>query len=225
MSQTLSDLVQRTVTRLSMVPGIGVQIYSEDRISEMIYHKFVIVRAELWWDDYMTYVTLTQDENGDPEENVVREMPLVPVGDEIVINKFTDIQYAWAPSRRSPLKTVPRRENPAGYQQSGTTLYLAASSTKVVAFRRITAGMVMSVRYKIFYPYFQPDDIVPMDDQILILGACYDYLEDDGTNPGQTEKFRNMFNDRLSQLMSAENQGDIPLSPGHSPSSDGWITL
>ena len=45
------------------------------------------------------------------------------------------------------------------------------------------------------------------------LGATYDYLEDDGTNPGQTEKFRNFYNDRLRQLLSQENDEEIPIAP------------
>jgi hypothetical protein len=69
---TLSNLVQRCVTRLSMVNGVAVQVYAEDRLAEMIWHKFVMVRDELWWDEFMDYVTLTQDVNGRPTELVVR---------------------------------------------------------------------------------------------------------------------------------------------------------
>jgi hypothetical protein len=83
----------------------------------------------------------------------------------------------------------------------------------------------MIVRYKKHYAYFNPDDIVPMDEQLLISGAVYDYLEDDGANPGQTEKFRNFFNDRLRQLKAQENDREIPLSPSASPNSSGYQTL
>ena len=226
MSQTLSNLVQRTVTRLSMVPGVAVQIYAEDRIAEMIYHKFVMVRDELWWDDMMDYAVLTQDADGVPEENVVRVMPTVPAGDEIVINAFSDIQYAWSPNRRDPLKSSSRRENPSGYAVPGTTLFTAPHSDKVIRFYRITAGQQMMVRYKRFYSQFNPDDIVPMDEQLMILGAAYDFLEDDASNPGQTEKFMNFFNNRLGQLKAKENQGEIMLSPGFAPEHNGgWQVL
>lgn len=225
MSYTLSDLVQRTVTRLSMVPGIAVQVYAEDRIAEMIWHKFVMVRDELWWDDYMDYTQLTQGVHGLPIENVVRELPPTPVGDEVVINSFTDIQYAWHPNRRDPLKHWPRRANPMGAMRAGTTLWLMPDATKVVRFMPYEPGRVMMVRHKRHYTFFQPDDIVPMDDQLMILGACYDYLEDDGTNAGQTEKFRNLFNDRLRQLKGDENEKEIPLSPVSFPNSNGYQVI
>lgn len=41
---------------------------------------------------------------------------------------------------------------------------------------------------------------VPMDAQLLINGACYDYMEDDGTNPGATQKFQNAFENRYAQF-------------------------
>lgn len=225
MAATLTDIVQRTITRLSMVAGIGVQVYAEDRIAEMIWHKFVMVRDELWWDDYMTYAVLTQDADGRPTENVVRSLPLTPVGDEIVIASYNDIQFAWRPNDRRPLKEMPKRQNPMAMMRSGSTLFRCADTAKVIRFMPYSVGMQMAVRYKISFDRFLPNDVVPMDEQLLILGAAYDYLEDDGTNPGQTEKFRNMFNDRLRQLKGDENEREIPLSPQPYLSANGWQTV
>jgi len=225
MAQTLVDLVQRTVTRLSMVPGVAVQVYAEDRIAEMIQHKFETIRDMLWWDDFMEWQTLTQDVDGRPVENVVREMPAAPVGNEIVINQFQDIQFAWKPDCAIPLKSMPRRTNPSGFFRVGSTVFTAPDQQKVLRFVPYTAGQLMMVRYKMWYGTFNPDDEVPMDDQVLILGACYDYLEDDGTNPGQIEKFFNYYNQRLQQLLSQENDREIPLSPQGYQEAGGWQTV
>ena len=83
----------------------------------------------------------------------------------------------------------------------------------------------MTLRVKRYYPFFDAQDVVPMDDQVLILGAAYDYLEDDGTNAGQTEKFRNLFNDRLRQLKSEENDREIPLAPQPYIDSTGYQVI
>lgn len=222
MAYTLSDLVQRTVTRLSMVTGVAVQVYAEDRIAEMIQHKFETVRDMLWWDDMMEWQTLTQGADGRPTENVVRELPASPVGDEIVINQYKDIQHAWAPNRRDPLKTMPKRNNPMGAMRQGSTLYRVPDVTSVIRFLPFTPGQQMMIRYRKWYGQFEPGDVVPMDDQLLILGAAYDYLEDDGTNPGQTEKFLNFYNDRLRQLLSQENDEEIPLTPQPYMNGQGW---
>lgn len=219
---SLSDLVQRAVTRLSMVPGVAVQVYAEDRLAEMIQHKFDTVRDMLWWDDMMEWQVLTQDSMGRPTENVVRLMPDVPVGDEIVINQFKDVQYAWREGQSNPLRSISRRYNPMAYMRVGRTGYIAPDQTKVIRFMPYEPGRQMLIRYRKWYGPFQPDDVVPMDDQLLVLGACYDYLEDDGTNPGQTEKFRNFYNDRLRQLLSQENDREIELSPSTYPDINGW---
>ena len=39
----LKDLIIRVTERLSQVSGTGVQIYAEDRIGEMIQHKFDVL--------------------------------------------------------------------------------------------------------------------------------------------------------------------------------------
>lgn len=222
---TLVDLVQRTITRLSMVPGTSVQLYSEDRIAEMIQHKFVIVRSELWWDDMMTYATLTQGDDGRPLETVWREINPAMITDDVLINSYNDIQYAWSSRSPLPLKKLPTRSNPAGFMRRGTTMYRAPDAAKVIRFLPITPGQSMTVRYRQYYGTFMPADTVPMDDQLLILGAAYDYLEDDGTNPRQAEKFRNMFNDRLTQLRSEENDREIELTQRHGMLNGDWQTV
>jgi hypothetical protein len=72
-----------------------------------------------------------------------------------------------------------------------------------------TTGKVY-VTYRTKPPDFeQDDDIIYMDTQLLMLGTCWDVLEDDGTNPGASDKFRILFQDALSQF---NRQGfNIPL--------------
>ena len=58
---TLSTLIDRVADRLSMVAGTGVQTYAEDRIAEMIQHKFDVLFDEIWWPQFLTWETLTLD--------------------------------------------------------------------------------------------------------------------------------------------------------------------
>lgn len=221
MSDTMSNLIQDTITRLSMVAGVSVQVYSENRIAMMIQHKFEIVRDMLWWDDMMVWQELTQGADGRPVENVVRALPDVPVGTEIVINQYKDIQYAWDNTHSNPLKSLPKRLNPRAVMREGKTLYRVPDEASVIRFLPFYSGKQMMVRYKKHYGVFGPADIVPMDRELLIAGACYDYLEDDGTNPGQTDKFRNFYNDRLTQLVKQENDEEIAIGPQPWINTDG----
>jgi hypothetical protein len=210
---TLIDLVQRTITRLSMVPGAGTQIYAEDRIAEMIWHKFIVLRSDLFWDDFMDYVQLTCGPVGFPQESVVRVPAIPPSPLDIVINRFSDIQHVWNENDPEPLAQMPRRNNPLAYAKSGAKPRLYVPDvTHVVRFLPYGEGRLMTLRVKRYYPFFLATDEVPMDEQALILGTAYDYLEDDGSNPSQIEKFRAMFDARVLQLKREENQGPIPIS-------------
>jgi hypothetical protein len=225
MQQTLAQIVTRCTVRLSMVSGVGVQIYAEDRLADMVQSIFTQVRDMLWWDDLMTYVTLTQDANGRPVENVLSAMPVVPIGDEIVISKFSDIQYVWSQRRRDPLKDMPRRGNPSGALKQGNTLYKLADAQKVIRVAPFEPGSLITLRYKVPEPTFNADTVIPFDSEVLMLGAVYEYLEDDGTNPGQIEKYRNNYNARLQMLVSEENEKEIPLTPLPFADNDGWIEI
>jgi hypothetical protein len=57
------------------------------------------------------------------------------------------------------------------------------------------------------------NDTIYFDDQALILGATYDYLEDDGTNPNATQKFQSLFESRVNQLKDNFNNDPISLDP------------
>jgi hypothetical protein len=70
---------------------------------------------------------------------------------------------------------------------------------------------------------FEEDsDEIFMDTQLLLLGTCWDVLEDDGTNPGASDKFRVLFQDALSQFN--RTQHTIPLSMAASHSNLHMIT-
>ena len=64
---------------------------------------------------------------------------------------------------------------------------------------------------------FVGSDTIDFDEQALILGATYDYLEDDGTNSNATQKFQNLFESRVNQLVDNLNSAPISL--------DGVTTL
>ena len=55
------------------------------------------------------------------------------------------------------------------------------------------------------------DNEVNFDEQALILGASYDYAEDDGTNPAATDKLQNMFESRVKQLRNLRNETPVAL--------------
>ena len=71
----------------------------------------------------------------------------------------------------------------------------------------------ITLRFRTKPATFTAEDEIVFDDQVLILGATYDYLEDDGTNPNATQKFEALFENRVNQLSDNLNSGPISLDP------------
>lgn len=215
---TFSQIVQRCVTRLGMVGGTSVQVYAEDILGEMVQARFDEMFQSTWWDDYMVTETDVLIAGGLPTDD-----PSVDWG----LKKFTDIKHVYHKTRPSPLPRTPGRLNPIPYmEQDSSPAWIEPSSATI--FRILPYGTVgdsIAVVFRQKPDNFLPDDTVLMDDQALIYGACYDYLEDDGTNPGATEKMRNFYNERLEQLNANRNEQDISLIPtdGHVP--DEWQVI
>ena len=65
--------------------------------------------------------------------------------------------------------------------------------------------------------------IVNMDSEMLILGSCYDFLVDDGTNAAAADKFKKLFDARFKQLANLQHQQAISKSDmANSAIPDSW---
>ena len=66
------------------------------------------------------------------------------------------------------------------------------------------------------------DDVIDMDDQLIILGTCYDMLEDDSTNPGASDKFKAMFDARVKQYQRGQYNMPMQTSPSQTLPLNRW---
>ena len=204
MASTLAQLVTRTEQRLSMVAGTSVQLYSEDRIAEMIQHKFDVLFIEAWWPQFMTWYTWTLDgTNGQVTVDVTN-----------IIKDYQDIRRIFPSGSNTPLTELGSTVNPL--QLSGTTPMhfesdIATDKRFHIWPKTATGNIIVHVRTK--PATFISSDEINFDEQALILGAAYDYAEDDGTNPGGTEKLQNLFEARVQQSQSQLNDAPLSLNP------------
>jgi len=207
---TLSQLVARTADRLSMVAGTGVQVYAEDRIAEMIQHKFDVLFIEAPWPQFLTWVTWTLDETlGVVTANLTDE-----------IKDFEDLIVLFPNNSNTALtKLAHLTTNP--FTLAGTTPIhfqaLGPNDTNKTAkvfhvWPKTSTGNIIGL-YRTKPDTFTATDTIDFDDQALILGATFDYLEDDGTNPNATQKFQLLFEARVKQLKNQLNSAPISLDP------------
>lgn len=207
---TLTELVTRTADRLSMVAGTGVQVYAEDRIAEMIQHKFDVLFDEAFWPQFLTWDILTLDGT----------LGIVTKDLTNFIKRYEDIRVIFPQNSTTPLtKMSALTTNP--FELSGTVPihYESLGPASIYKTNRVfqiwpkTATDTIIVQYRTKPDTFIGTDEINFDDQALILGATFDYLEDDGTNPNASQKFQLLFEARVKQLKNTFNSAPISLDP------------
>jgi hypothetical protein len=209
---TFSQLIARTADRLSQASGTGVQVYAEDRIGEMIQHKFDILFDRQFWPQFCTWQQVTLDGT----------LGVATVDFTDIIKRFVDIQVIY-PENSNTMLTKLSQSTLNPFNLSGTSpVHFEAlgptatnKTTKVFNIWPKTATGDIILRYRTKPDTFTLQDTVDFDDQALILGATYDYLEDDGTNPNATQKFQGLFESRVEQLEADYNNGPISLDPAN----------
>lgn len=204
MAKLFSALISDTLLAIGQVNGIGAQIYSEDTIANALQRTFNLVFSELWWPDYMTWYTRTLDGTVG-----------IPTADITTVDSFNDIRAVFQGTSNRPLDQTPRNINPN--LMTGTTpVYVEAyrdTDDKVFRVWPATSTGTVYIHARDKPTDFTLNDSVLMDEDLLVAGAAYDQLEDDGANPGATEKFQSVFRDRLLQLKQMYSRMPIRLDP------------
>ena len=207
---TLQQLIDRAADRLSMFPGTGVQVYAEDTLGEMIQHKFDVLFEEAYWPQFFSWAQWTLDGT----------LGIVTTDLTDLIKRFGDIRVVFPENSSTPL-TVMSALTTNPFELSGTTPIHYESlgpaddnkTSRVFQIWPKTATGNVIVGYRTKPDMFAVIDEVDFDDQALILGACFDYAEDDGTNPNATQKFQLLFEARVKQLKKTLNNTPISLDP------------
>jgi len=197
---TFGDIVTKVLQRLSLVEGLDAQIYAEPRIQLAVQHKFDMIFREYWHPEYTTY----------QEEYVLDGASGIITGDLTdKIKDWRDIHSVMWEGSHKPLALAPRNVRDVDITYPSLRP-LATNQAKWFKILPATTTGKVWITYRTKPADFEQDgDEIHMDTQLLILGTCWDVLEDDGTNPGASDKFRVLFQDALSQFNRQAH--NIPL--------------
>jgi len=197
---TFGQIVTKVLQRLALVEGLDAQIYAEPRIQLAVQHKFDLLFREYWLPDYMVYQeTYTLDG--------VNGLITGDLTDKL--NDWRDLHSVmWEGSSR-PLPIAPMNTRDRDIQYPSIRPFVTNKAKMFKVLPVLSVGEVY-VTYRIKPPDFEEDsDEIHLDTQLLLLGTCWDVLEDDGTNPGASDKFRILFQDALAQFNRQTH--NIPL--------------
>ncbi len=214
---TFERLIQRVILRIGQVPGTGVQNYAEDSIAEMLQTAFDTLFDEWWIPDYCEWTT---DLALDGSTGVVT------ADLSTTIKKYTDIYGVWSGRSDKPMPKLTAQTNPtlisSGSRGRGITPINNTAKVFQVWPRDSTEVVHIFARQRPDSFLDSPTQEVKVDDQLMILRACYDYLEDDGNNPGAADKFLAMFEARYDQINHLLNKGPIILGYTSTTVPESW---
>ena len=199
---TLTEIAQKVTRRLSLYPGTGVQLYAEDRIKDMIQSTFEFIFDDYFWPQFCSWNQWTL--NGTTGE--------VTADISAILKRWEDLSAVMRDGSNKKLPRVPDGMNP--FTITGETpRFIEPYNANGRIFRVWPLECVTDiVAYVRTIPdEYVDDDVIDFDSEALILGATYHILEDDGTVPGGIEKYRSLFERRVSQLKVNVDQMPIPL--------------
>ena len=214
MAATFGEIVTKVLQRLSLVEGLDAQIYAEPRIQLAVQHKFDTLFREYWWPEYTVFQ--------DPYE--LDGVTSWITGDLTgKLKDWRDLHSVMHESSNSPLPIIPMNVKYVDVQSPSIMWYLGDPSKMFVVHPKTTSGKVW-LTYRTKPKDFEEDhEEIRLDSQLMILGTCWDVLEDDGTNPGASDKFRGLYQDSIAQVTRMFHT--IPhntLMPNRSISTRWW---
>ena len=210
---TLNQIVQDAIALLSQANGTGTQRYSQPRLELIVNNLFDQLYARQWWPDLMDFFDLPLD-----------GMNGLPVGDMSAIKRYADIKTVFYDGGDVPLPQLPSTMNPNNVAD-GMGLYVSPQSAvadKVFRVWSKTATGRVQFWARLHPGRYTANQIVKFDGTALALGAAWAYAEDDGTNPGATQKFQNMFDNRINVLENELKDKPLITRPGYNTIPQQW---
>jgi hypothetical protein len=201
---TIEQLVTRIETRLAMVAGLDVQIHAEDRLIEMLRHKYNTLFDEFWDNDTTEFLSTT----------VVGATGYVTEDLTTLIKRFSDIHSVYYDQDERPLPQVALGINPARIR----TRSVMPDNDPEHVFKIVGTG-ISNVPVGIWYRTKIDDAVwndgfydtqINMDDEVLLLGVVAEFLVTDDSNQSAAQMYSGLFGQRLSQLR--KNQWNLPLN-------------
>lgn len=209
---TVAEAIVQVARNMSLVTGHGVQPYSEDQIIGMLEgaHQFIVDEGPEW-PDLMTPYTRTLDGTTG-----------------LITEKITDVYGALTSARvkrvyhsasNRPLPIISNYSNllvntfPYGYRLLGMREETATQGKYLIQFYPNTTEGQVVIQVMEDFDLSDPKEVIPIDWWLHVYHASWQYATDDGTNMGQVEKYKNLYNIRMKQCIARLSTHSYSMDP------------
>lgn len=213
MTITVSDAIQQVALNMSLIKGSGMSPYSDDQIAQYLRQAHNKIIEDWTWPEMVVSVQRTLD--GTTGKATVALAP------SDGIDNYRQIKFVYIDSVRRALPQVSGYLNPLlQWSLVGYTILNNRddpSRQYIVKIVPPTQGGQMLIVANTKADFTNPDTVVPIDDDLHTYLATWMWAVDDATNPGQVEKYLNLYDDRIKSIRANVNIGPYAMNPFNGP--------
>jgi len=217
------DIVKAVIVEISQVPGLATQVFSADRILKYVEDAFKLEIDEEWWPQYMHWFGPV------PLDGVTGMITQDLTGPLSSIDDYGDIRAAFPDGSNRRIAQLPPMLNPSTLGGTGRLFMEADGSIPHRPLRiwpKTAVGPIwIHARQEVAaYPITDTDTLL-IDDLLLTYDAAWMYCVDDGTVPGQVNKYQGLAHKRRQQVIADMAQQPLMLDPRFPDGTDQWWTV
>lgn len=199
---TINQLIERIEKRLFMSAGLDVQIHAEDQLIEMIRGVYDTLFDDFWYPEYTYYMDATLDG--------VTGHITTDISAQVL--RFKDIHTIYWDEDENPLPGI----TPGSSITRVRTRCIMPSTEATKVFKVVpfdtTGDVHFWYRTKIADSVWDDnefDTVIPFDDDVIMYGVVYEFLNNDGSNMQATADYQKKFQGRQQQMRGAQWQQGI----------------
>ena len=219
MAQTVAQIAQAVLNRLSITPGLSQQTYAQPRIIQAIEDAIVFVMDECRWSTYIKRVTV-------PIVNGVMTVDLVGARG-VYVDNFEDIVAVFTPDGRRKLSQWNILDNPNNLNGTGRVFVEPNNDVLHRPFSIIpntyTDNVDVITYVKPTVPISTADTIY-LDPTMISIGASYFVASGDAMSSGDTVRLQSMFTERIKQCRKGNEEQSFALDPQVDSGTNMWWT-
>lgn len=198
---------------MSLVQGQGMQPYSDDQIGGYLSDSHDDITSEAVWPEMVTTLFRTLD--GTTGKATVAFSLADGVTD------YKQIKHVYVDSVRRELPLSSGYQNPLLQVPlvSYSVLSIKDDPNKqfLIKINPPTTAGQLAIVANLKADLSNPTTVIPIDDLLHVYRATWMYAVDDATNPGQVEKYLNLYNNRWKTIRANVNTGPYAMNPFNGP--------
>lgn len=214
----VADAIVKCALNMSLVTGQGMSPYSDDQVQNYLLNAHqMIIEKWVWPELVVTAFRVLDASTG-------RFTVAFSAADGLV--SYRQIKHIYLDSVYRELPLVSGAVNPLiqtfSYGYTPTNIIEDPNRQYIIKVIPPTTSGNAAVVYQLQADFTDPNTVIPIDDLLHVWIATWMWAEDDATNPGQAEKYLNLWQDRVKDIRSNVNTGPYALNPFNGPNQTWW---